>query len=135
MDCATADAPTRYCCRCVPGIILGVALKVEGHFFLRLPPGDAGLQASIREQPVIVTIMKRVATGHQLRRHHDGKPNLHAQTRDAALKHWWSDTDDGVGVLVDFDGLANDGGIRGEMRLPQAVADYRDRRASGLFVF
>src|ERR1700733_1874641 len=69
-------------------------------------------------------VVKQIVPGHQLRRHHDWNPNFHAQARDAALKHRGSDTNDGVGVLIDFYVLADDVLIRGEMRLPKAVTDH-----------
>src|ERR1700733_6370245 len=79
-------------------------------------------------------IVKRVVPGHQLRRHHDRNPDFHAQPGLAALKLRRRYAHDGIGVLVDFYVLADDVRIRGEMRLPEAVADHRDGRASGLFI-
>ena len=66
----------------------------------------------------------------QLRVHHDRNPDFQPQPRLAPLKHRRRYADNRVRVLINFDRLAHDLWIAAEMRLPQPVADHRDRSAS-----
>src|SRR6516162_1037786 len=81
-----------------------------------------------------MVVMKQVTQRVQLRFHHDRDPNLSSYPRLAPLKHGWRYPDDGVGVLVDINGLAHDIGVRSKMRLPELVADHGHRRASWLLI-
>src|SRR5215469_7077730 len=81
-----------------------------------------------------MVVMKQVAHRVQLRFHHDQDSNLGSYPRLAPLKHGWRYAHDGVGVLVDINGLSHDIGVRTEMRLPKLVADHGHRRASRLLI-
>src|SRR5262252_3652573 len=81
-----------------------------------------------------MVVMKQVAPGVQLRFHRDRDPNLGSYPRLAPLKRGWRYPHDGVGVLVDINGLVDDIGVRTKMRLPKPVADHRHRRASRLLI-
>src|SRR5215468_10244950 len=81
-----------------------------------------------------MVVMKQVAPGVQLRFHHDRDPNLGSYPRLAPLKRGWRHPHNGVGVLVDSNGLAHDIGVRTKMRLPKLVADHGHRRASRLLI-
>ena len=111
-------------------IILYLPLQPQCHFFLCLLGNDARFQASEGEEPEVVVIMKQIALRQQLRVHHDRNPDFQPQPRLAPLKHRRRYADNRVRVLINFDRLAHDLWIAAEMRLPQPVADHRDRSAS-----
>ena len=63
-----------------------------------------------------------------------GNPNLRPQSRLGPLEHGGRHAHNGVRVLIDFDGMAHDVRVRGEVRLPEPVADHGDGSATRLLV-
>ena len=64
--------------------------------------------------------------------HSQGKKDVGLQSALAAAKSFGRHAHYRVRIQIELDRLADDGRIAGEMVLPQAVAEYRDRRAPAL---
>src|ERR1035438_581519 len=62
--------------------------------------------------------------------HHHGDADLRRGAHFHAVKAGLADADDGEGVAVDLDALAQNAGVRGKARLPIAVAQYSLRMGS-----
>src|SRR5258707_2550126 len=80
-------------------------------------------------------VVQQVAPRIELRLHRERDPNVGAHTSLAPLKGRRRHSHDGIGLLIEFNGLADDLRVGREMGLPQAITDHCHGRTAWLLVF
>jgi hypothetical protein len=71
----------------------------------------------------VVTVGQVIASGY-LRGVEEGKPVVGPKKSFGAMKAFWGDANDGKGMLVELNGLAEHIGAGVELPVPEVVTEY-----------
>ena len=88
---------------------------------------DAGLQSAHNVEGVVVPLGQVVVSGY-LSGVEEGKPVVGPEKVVGAMKAFRGDANDGKGMLVELDGLAEHIGAGVELPVPEVVTQYDEGR-------
>lgn len=109
------------------GVFLHQLLKLGVQFCLGLLPVDARLKTSKRIHPGVVSNFEAATARDKLAVHHEGYPDVAAKSGITALKFARRDADNGEGMLVEGNSLAEDRVFALVTALPEGVANDGNR--------